>query len=317
VNEKLVKGEQVFPDGWRHVRFGEVATLQRGFDLPVQDRALGSCPVIGSNGIVGFHNEAKVPGPGVVIGRSGTIGKSFSTKGAYWPLNTSLYVKDFHGNNPLFIHFFFHVFEFGKYSAGVSVPTLNRNLVHEATVCIPPLPEQRAVAAVLSKIRAAVEVQEKIVATLKELKAATMAKLFREGLRGQSVHCRETRFGEVPANWNTARLSEYAHVQTGMAKGRQINDSPTIERPYLRVANVQDGYLDLSEVKTIRLRATKLKRYSLRIGDVLLTQGGDFDKLGRGYLWSGQIQDCVHQNHIFAVRTDPTRLLPQFFAYLV
>ena len=80
---------------------------------------------------------------------------------------------------------------------------------------------------------------------------------------------------------------------------------------------MQDGYLDLSEIKTIRLRATELQRYSLQVGDVLLTEGGDFDKLGRGYLWNGQLQDCVHQNHIFAVRTDSIRLLPEFFAYLV
>src|SRR5438309_787345 len=79
------------PHAWKTLLFGEVATLQRGFDLPIQDRTPGPCPVIGSNGVVGFHNEPKVQGPGVVIGRSGTIGKSYYVEDPYWPLNTGLY----------------------------------------------------------------------------------------------------------------------------------------------------------------------------------------------------------------------------------
>jgi type I restriction enzyme S subunit len=89
-----------------------------------------------------------------------------------------------------------------------------------------------------------------------------------------------------------------------------------VEVPYLRVANVQDGYLDLSEIKTILLPKREIQRYLLHEGDVVLTEGGDFDKLGRGYLWNGQVPNCVHQNHIFAVRCDRRKLLPEFFAYL-
>ncbi len=181
---------------------------------------------------------------------------------------------------------------------------------------VPPLPEQRAIAAVLAKIGAAVEVQDKIVATLKELKAATMAKLFREGLRREPTERRDTRFGEVPMHWVEALLAECAVVQTGVAKGRGLDGSRVVEAPYLRVANVQDGYLALDEIKTIEIRESELRRYSLQPDDVLLTEGGDFDKLGRGFIWHGQIPGCVHQNHIFAVRTDRSKLLPEFFAYL-
>jgi type I restriction enzyme S subunit len=150
-----------------------------------------------------------------------------------------------------------------------------------------------------------------------ELKAATMAKLFREGLRGEHIPRSDTRFGEVPQEWKIESLNEHAYVQTGIAKGRKLDSSFGIELPYLRVANVQDGYLDLSEIKTIRLREAERERYSLQVNDILLTEGGDFDKLGRGYLWKGQIENCVHQNHIFAVRTNQKTLLPEFFVYLV
>jgi type I restriction enzyme, S subunit len=199
---------------------------------------------------------------------------------------------------------------------GGAQPNISQQIVQNTLIIIPPLPEQRTVAAILSKIHEAVEVQEKLVGTLKELKAATMAKLFREGLRGEPARS-ETRFGQVPQEWKIEGLSEHAYVQTGVAKGRKIDNSSAIELPYLRVANVQDGYLDLSEIKTIRLRNTERERYSLQVDDVLLTEGGDFDKLGRGYLWKGQIKNCVHQNHIFAVRTNRKVLLPEFFVYLV
>ena len=89
-----------------------------------------------------------------------------------------------------------------------------------------------------------------------------------------------------------------------------------VQVPYLRVANVQDGRLDLSEMKEISIRRSEVERYRLQTGDVVLTEGGDFDKLGRGFMWRGELELCVHQNHVFAVRPDRIRLLPEFFAYL-
>jgi type I restriction enzyme, S subunit len=106
-------------------------------------------------------------------------------------------------------------------------------------------------------------------------------------------------------------------VQTGIAKGRKFADKHILNLPYLRVANVQDGYLDLSEIKYIELRESELERYKLHLDDVVVTEGGDFDKLGRGFLWKGQIPDCVHQNHIFAVRVNQKLLIPEYFAYLI
>jgi type I restriction enzyme, S subunit len=108
--------------------------------------------------------------------------------------------------------------------------------------------------------------------------------------------------GEVPAHWQVTRLKFIAHVQTGIAKGKDNTGKDTVEVPYLRVANVQDGYLDLEDVATIEIPVDDLPRYQLRAGDVLMNEGGDFDKLGRGHVWDGSIDPCIHQNHVFAVR---------------
>lgn len=117
-----------------------------------------------------------------------------------------------------------------------------------------------------------------------------------------------------PSGWKKTALDHVAEVQTGIAKGKAVNGA-AVTLPYLRVANVQDGRVDLSVIKEITLKPSEVDRYSLRKGDVLFTEGGDFDKLGRGTVWNGEIEPCLHQNHVFAVRPNPSRLLPEFLAF--
>ncbi len=114
--------------------------------------------------------------------------------------------------------------------------------------------------------------------------------------------------GELPSDWVLVRLLDVAEVRGGVAKNSNVSVSDPIEVAYLRVANVQDGYLDLGEVSKIKINKTDLKRYSLLPGDVLMNEGGDLDKLGRGALWLGEIETCVHQNHVFSVRCKPQLL---------
>jgi type I restriction enzyme S subunit len=181
----------------------------------------------------------------------------------------------------------------------------------------PALPEQRRIAHVLSTIQRAIAAQDDLIGAARETKRSLMHHLFTYGPGPEPAPTKETMFGEIPEHWQVARLDEHAFIQTGAAKGRRLNDSEVISVPYLRVANVQDGYLDLSEVKYIRIRRSETERYKLQPGDVVLTEGGDFDKLGRGFIWNDQIPNCIHQNHIFAVRVNRDILLPEYLAYLV
>ena len=116
--------------------------------------------------------------------------------------------------------------------------------------------------------------------------------------------------------WKTVRLETVAEIQTGISKSASRKLIDPIEVPYLRVANVQDGHLDLSVIKHISIERKNLERYTLKTGDVLLTEGGDFDKLGRGTVWNNEIESCVHQNHVFSVRTDASVLQPEFLSIL-
>ncbi|WP_165725231.1 restriction endonuclease subunit S [Pseudoalteromonas sp. SA25] len=136
---------------WQLRSLKEIATLKRGYDLPTKLRTAGKVPIYAANGQNGSHNEAKIKGPGVITGRSGTIGKVHYTNTDYWPLNTSLYVTNFHGNDPKWVFYMLKAFQLERFVEGAGVPTLNRNLVHDELIPLPPLHEQKRIAAILDK----------------------------------------------------------------------------------------------------------------------------------------------------------------------
>lgn len=121
----------------------------------------------------------------------------------------------------------------------------------------------------------------------------------------------------IPEHWEIRRLKFAADLQSGITLGADYGDAMLAERPYLRVANVQDGWLDLSSVTTIAIPVADVARYELHRGDVLVTEGGDFDKLGRGTVWDGEIDGCLHQNHIFAIRPHRELLEPRFLGVMM
>jgi type I restriction enzyme, S subunit len=126
------------PQGWEVGRLDDVLVLQRGFDLPKAARAEGSVPIIAATGVTGFHNEAKVKAPGVVTGRSGTIGEVLYVQDDFWPLNTSLWVKEFPKAEPLFAYYLLSQLDLKQFNSGAAVPTLNRNDIHGISTVVPP-----------------------------------------------------------------------------------------------------------------------------------------------------------------------------------
>lgn len=123
--------------------FINVVKMQRGFDLAVQKRKQdGNIPVYGSNGVLDYHNEAKVKNGGIITGRSGTIGKVFFTEGDYWPLNTTLFSVDKHANNVVYLSYLLELFDLTRFAEGTGVPTLNRNMFHKKQIIDVPIEEQ-------------------------------------------------------------------------------------------------------------------------------------------------------------------------------
>src|SRR5690554_973155 len=152
---------------WAEKKLGELLTLQRGFDLPVNDRLPGHYPVVASTGIVGTHSQAMVEAPGVVIGRSGSLGGGQYIEQDFWPLNTTLWVKDFKGNDRLFCYYLLKSLDLARFNAGSGVPTLNRNHIHPLVVRVPlDVDEQREIAHILGTLDDKIELNRRMNATL-------------------------------------------------------------------------------------------------------------------------------------------------------
>ena len=203
---------------------------------------------------------------------------------------------------------------------GSGQPNLSKGLVDRHVVLFPPLPEQRAIAAVLDTIDDAIQKTEQIIAKLQQVKQGLLHDLLTRGiddngeLRDPERHpeqFQDSPLGRIPKGWNPRLLHEVAELRSGVAKneGRAVRDPVLVH--YLRVANVQDGYLDLSDMATICIGRADVDRFRVLPGDVLMNEGGDLDKLGRGTIWRGEFEPCIHQNHVFVVRCG-CDLLPEF-----
>jgi type I restriction enzyme S subunit len=171
-------GREHLREGWHYGKLGDFITLQRGFDLPEYKRLPGKIPVVTSSGITGTHSHSKASGPGVVMGRYGTIGKLFFIKEDFWPHNTSLYVRDFKGNDPRFIFYFLKTMNYQSHNDKSSVPGLNRNHLHLADAIIPPLPIQRRIAHILGTLDDKIEQSRRMNATLEAIARALFRSWF-------------------------------------------------------------------------------------------------------------------------------------------
>lgn len=206
---------------------------------------------------------------------------------------------------------------------GSTFRELAKDKLEDMLIAEPPEDEQRAIAAFLdretARIDALVSKKERLIELLQEKRTALVSRAVTKGLDPNvpMKHSGVEWLEQIPGHWEVKPLKALSQLQTGLTLGKKYHDRSLINRPYLRVANVQDGYLDLDDIAEIELRASDAVRYELREGDVLMTEGGDFDKLGRGYVWEGQVAHCLHQNHIFAVRPLADLLIPRYLALVL
>ena len=182
---------------------------------------------------------------------------------------------------------------------GATVHSLQSGFLELLQAPIPPLAEQERIVKLLDEA----DELRKLRAHADRHTATLIPSLFHE-MFGDNTK-------KPPAR---VRLDQIAEVVSGVAKGRKFNGRLPVEVPYLRVANVQAGHLDLSEIKTIQALPEEVEELALRKGDVLLTEGGDFDKLGRGAMLEQDLPNCIHQNHVFRVRVEQSKLNPVYLA---
>jgi len=180
------------PESWEVAHLDNFCVLQRGFDIIKKEQVLGEIPVVSSGGIASYHNVAKVKAPGVVVGRKGTLGKVHYLAVDYWPHDTTLWVKDFKGNDPLFTSYFLQTLRFERYNSGASNPTLNRNTVHGELVAYPQKKEQTEIGRILKSVEDKAAGHERKLHTFTDLFRTLLHQLMTAQIRVHDLDVGET-----------------------------------------------------------------------------------------------------------------------------
>lgn len=186
-------------------------------------------------------------------------------------------------------------------SRGGNQKFVSLTVLRDMKIPLPPLSEQKRIAGILDKADAVRRKRQQAIGLTEQFLRSTFLDMFGDPVTN-------------PKGWPVASLGKLADVRSGVTKGKKFNGNPTVHVPYMRVANVQDGHLVLDEIKKIEVLTTDADSFLLQDGDVLLTEGGDFDKLGRGTVWRNEIERCIHQNHIFRVRPKSSAVKSDFLS---
>ncbi len=213
--------------------------------------------------------------------------------------------------------------EFRRLTMGSTHQTIYMPDVGKFITPAPPTREQEQIVEFIRaetvRIDSLVARKERLIELLQEKRTALITRAVTRSLDSK-VPLKDSGvewLSSIPAHWEVRKLKAVSTVQTGITLGKTYGSRELVRRPYLRVANVQDGYLDLEDIAEIEIPREEASRYELQSGDVLMTEGGDFDKLGRGYVWEGQISGCLHQNHVFAVRPNQADVRSQYLSSLM
>lgn len=265
------------PKGWSWKKFKDVCVLKRGYDLPTHARSAGNFPLYSANGVTDYIDQCKVDGPGVVTGRSGTIGKVHFVEGDYWPLNTALYVQKFNGNHPRFIKYFLESFDLTRFSSGAAVPTLNRNSLSAELVCTPDsVEEQKRIAekldALFARIDTAIGYLQESIILAEALYASELNQIFPSDIDIESLSKKDgwTHLSDICTFENGDRGKNYPSKSAFVAEGI----------PVVNAGNLGEKYIDHKGLNYISPERYDLLRSGrIEIGDILFCLRGSLGKV--------------------------------------
>jgi type I restriction enzyme S subunit len=225
MTEKKFKETEIglIPEDWHLIPLGKLITFKRGHDLPIKERKKGKYPIIASNGIVGYHNEFKAKGPGVIIGRSGNLGKPFYIEDDYWPLNTTLYSINFHDSDPKFVYYFLKTIPLNEFNSGSAVPSLNRNHIHTLEIIVPKKPtEQQKIASILSALDNKIKLNSQINKNLEEQIHLIFKNWFVDFQPFKNCKFKNSSFGEIPKEWKIYDFKDFLKIRVEKSNKQNI-----------------------------------------------------------------------------------------------
>lgn len=279
---------------WKNGELGDFVTLKRGFDLPQQKREDGQVPIFSSSGITGTHSTAMVKAPGVITGRYGTIGEVFYAAKDFWPLNTTLFVEDFHGNDAKFIYYFLKTLEWSKFTSASAVPGINRNTVHKEIVSLPDIETQRRIASTLSMFDEKIKINTEINDNLMQQAVTIFKSWFVEYSPFDGIE---------PKEWETVNLEKITSL---ISRGIAPKYSDNSDQIVINQKCIRNHMIDLSQARTHTPKVINEKW--LRFGDLLINSTGD-GTLGRAAQVWFQPQNITVDSHVTVVRPAKENLI--------
>ena len=300
------------------VRLRFLATCLDGRRIPlnIEQRAdkKGNFPYWGANGIVDYIDEYLFDEPLVLLGEDGAPffdplkAKAFAVTDRVWVNNHMHVLRPAKNVNSRYLTYALNAVPYWPYIEGSTRDKLTQDSMKEIGVSLPTSADDQVTVAdyldrETARIDGLIAEKELMLALLEEKRAALISRVVTRGLDPDAPMkpSGQEWLGDIPAHWRLQRLKQLAEVRGGLTLGKQYPGT-LLEYPYLRVANVQDGYLKLDEILTVEVPESEAASNLLAYGDVLMNEGGDIDKLGRGCVWRQEITPCLHQNHVFAVR---------------
>lgn len=291
---------------WRRCCLGDLIELKRGYDLPRDQRTPGLYPIVSSSGLSGTHNKSRVKGPGIVTGRYGTLGEVFYVTEDFWPLNTSLYVRDFKGNDPRFIKYLLSSLDLSSQNAAGAVPGLNRNHLHQIKITAPNVATQRRIASILSTYDDLIENNTRRIAILEEMTRRLYEEWF---VKFRFPGYDKADFvSDLPPGWLRQTVNEVSsYINRGLAPKYDENaDCRVINQKCIR-----DQHLSMEPARR-QSKAVPPEKL-IRFGDVLINSTG-VGTLGRVAQIYETLEKVTADSHVTIVRPD-TRVDIDYFGH--
>lgn len=296
----------LIPSDWTVTSLGQVVQLQRGYDLPHRVRKPGIVPIVSSSGICGYHDQTQANGPGVVTGRYGTIGNVYFVKEDFWPLNTTLFVKDFKGSDPLFISYLLRTIDFESHSGKSGVPGVNRNDLHELLVACPAIEEQQAIASALSGMDTLISSLDQLITKKRDIQQATMQQL----LTGQR------RLPGFSGEWGLKPMRALGNTYGGLV-GKTKIDFGHGEARYIPFMNVMtDSVIDASWLESVDVKPDEAQNLTKK-GDLFFNGSSETpEEVGFCSVLLDEIPNLYLNSFCFGFRFNTTaKVNGLFFAY--
>lgn len=285
------------------VKLTEICTPKQWKTIPANELLDEGYPVYGANGIIGYYDKYNHENSVVTITcRGATCGTVNITEPKSYITGNAMCLDNVRPDILLeYLYYCLLHYDFSNVISGSAQPQITRQGLEKVKIAICSIEEQNKRTSSLRKISTVIAARQKQLQKLDELVKARFVEMFGDMLLNDMA-------------WQESTLDTLADVVSGITKGRRIRETELIEVPYMAVSNVKDGYIDWTTVKTIEATKQEINQYRLLPDDVLMTEGGDPDKLGRGAIIKAPLENCIHQNHIFRVRLDESVILPIFFA---